>query len=179
MTNFTIRPAKHEEIPALNALIALSADMLSREDYTPEEIDAANRFVFGVDSELVSDGTYFVVEEAGVSIACGGWSRRKTLFGGDAFSGREAGFLDPATEAAKIRAFFVHPNHARKGIGRALLAHCEAEARKHGFTRAELMSTLPGIKLYAACGYQGTERKTYDMPNGVMLDFVPMHKPIA
>lgn len=176
---FTIRPARAAEIPALNALIALSADALSRADYTQEEIDGAIRYVFGVDSELVDDGTYFVVEEAGEFIACGGWSRRRTVFGGDHYAGREAGYADPASEPAKIRAFFVHPNHARKGVGKALLAHCESEAKRHGFSHAELMSTLPGVKLYQVAGYQPTGENNHALPNGVMLKFVPMHKVFA
>lgn len=171
-----IRPASFDEIPALESLIALSARHLSTADYTPEQIESAIAHVFGVDSELVKDGSYFVVEENGEYLACGGWSKRKTLFGGDRFAGRESGLLNPAVDAAKIRAFFVHPAHARKGIGRALLAHCEAEARRHGFTQAELMATLPGVKLYRQEGYTGDTIEHFRQPDGVEVPFLPMRK---
>lgn len=176
-----IRPALASEIPVLEQLIAVSARALSRAEYTDDEIETAVTHVFGVDSELVADGTYFVVtdSESGEALACGGWSRRKTLFGGDRYIGRESGLLDPATEAAKIRAFFVHPDHARKGIGRALLAHCEAEARRHGFSRAEMMATLPGVRLYAACGYVPQPQVLHYAPDGKTVRFVPMIKPLA
>lgn len=175
--SFSIRPAHTDDIAALEELIARSARELSRDVYSEEEIDTAITHVFGVDSELVADGSYFLVEdEAGTPLACGGWSRRKTLFGGDRFAARESGLLDPKVEPAKIRAFFVHPDHARKGIGRALLEHCEAAARQHGFTRMEMMATLPGVKLYARYGYAAQEFSLYHPPEGVSLRFVRMTK---
>lgn len=179
--SYRIRPALPADIPALDALIDASARALSLEDYSEEEIHTAITHVFGVDSELVADGTYFVVEdsETGEPLACGGWSRRKTLFGGDRFAGRAAGLLDPATEAAKIRAFFVHPSQARRGIGRALLEHCEQEARGHGFTQAEMMATLPGLRLYARCGYTAQEESLYEAPDGKTVRFVRMTKPLT
>jgi GNAT superfamily N-acetyltransferase len=131
--------------------------------------------VFGVDSELVADGSYFVVECDGEYLACGGWSRRCTLFGGDQYAGRQSGFLDSRNEAAKIRAFFVHPDHARRGLGTALLRHCESEAKSHGFTKMELMATLPGVKLYRRLGYLGDEIVIHETPAGP-IGFVPMHK---
>lgn len=173
---FTIRPAMPENQPELEELISLSARELSREEYTAGEIEAAVEHVFGVDSELVADGTYFVVEREGEIVACGGWSRRRTLFGGDRYEKRESGLLDPKHEAAKIRAFFVHPAHARQGIGRALLAHCEEQAREHGFTSAEMMATLPGVKLYEALGYAGGQMETHTMPDGRTVRFLPMQK---
>ena len=128
-----IRLATMDEREKIKGLIAESARQLSREHYNDAQIEAAIARVFGVDSELVEDGTYFVAESSGVMLGCGGWSRRKTLFGGDQYSARDAGYLDPKSEPAKIRAFFIHPAHARKGIARAILSRCETEARAHGF----------------------------------------------
>lgn len=177
--NYTIRPASYYDIPTLEMLIADSARGLSGEDYTPEQIEAAITYIFGVDSELVNDGTYFaVMDENGGYMACGGWSKRRTLFGGDHYAGRKSGLLDPEKDAAKIRAFFVHPAHARKGVGKALLEHCEAEARRHGFKEAELMATLPGVKLYRQYGYIGDEVQNFRQLNGVEVPFVPMRKPL-
>lgn len=173
--DFVIRKARPEEREEIEELIAESARSLSREDYRDEQIEAAVAHVFGVDSELVNDGTYFVAEAGGRLVGCGGWSRRRTLFGGDRFAARAEGTLDPATEPAKIRAFFVHPSWARKGVGRALLETCEREARAHGFRALELMATLPGVKLYAARGYAAAEPVTHDA-GGVIIEFVPMRK---
>lgn len=174
--NYHIRPARLEEKPALLELIALSARGLSRDDYTDEEIESAITYIFGVDSDLVADGTYFVVEQGGEILACGGWSKRRTLFGGDQFAKRDSGFLDPAIEPAKIRAFFVHPSHARKGIGTALLRHCEVEAKKHGFSSIEMMATLPGVKFYREFGYHGEEESIHVTPDGLHHRCLPMRK---
>lgn len=171
-----IRAAVAADVAALRELIARSARELSVADYTPAQVEGALRGAFGVDSQLIRDGTYFVVECAGELVGCGGWSRRRTLFGGDAFTQRDAAELDPIRDAAKIRAFFVHPDHARRGIGSALLAHCETAAQAHGFTRCELMSTLPGLKLYRRHGYQPGERVFHDVGGGETVEFVPMHK---
>src|ERR1700722_9874262 len=149
----TLRKATLADIPALNALIARSARGLSTRDYRPEQIEGALRGAFGVDSQLLADETYFVVEDAGQIVGCGGWSFRSTLFGGDARVGRDSSPLDPRTQAAKIRAFFVDPLCARRGIGTLLLERCEKEALAQGFSQVELMATLPGVKLYAARGY--------------------------
>lgn len=175
---FRIRTAIPLDIPSLETLIAESARGLSRDVYTEAEIEAAIVHVFGVDSELVEDGTYFTVtdSEDGAPLACGGWSRRKTLFGGDRFEGRQSGLLDPASEPAKIRAFFVHPGHARKGIGRALLQHCESEAVRHGFTHIEMMATLPGVKLYSRYGYTVLEECLHQTPSNIPLRFLRMGK---
>jgi GNAT superfamily N-acetyltransferase len=139
-------------------------------------VEGALRGAFGVDSQLLIDQTYFVVEAARQMIGCGGWSFRSTLFGGDARAGRDASALDPITQAAKIRAFFVDPNHARRGIGTLLLNHCEQAARAHGFSQVELMATLPGVKLYAARGYVGKEVVHFDVGAGETIEFVPMRK---
>ena len=177
--DYTLRPTRPEETATLEDLIRLSARGLSRDDYTDIEIETCVAHVFGVDSELVADGTYYVVDVAGQPVACGGWSKRKTLFGGDNYQGRESGYLDPLAEAAKIRAFFVHPDFARRGLGTAILRHCESEARKAGFTRMEMMATLPGVKLYRALGYEGEAIQTFDMPNGVRLRFMSMARDLG
>ena len=173
-----IRPATLEDREAMQKLIATSARLLSRQHYTDAQIEAAIATVFGVDTDLIEDGTYFVAEEDGTFVGCGGWSRRKTLFGGDQYSSRDAGYLDPESEPAKIRAFFIHPDHARKGIGRAILARCEDEARARGFRELELMATLPGVEFYKFCGF--SERGTFDLDlvEGVKLELVPMRKEI-
>ncbi len=173
--NLVIRPARADEIPALDALITASARGLSIGFYTPAETEAAITHVFGVDSELVADGTYLVVESAGETLGCGGWSRRATLFGGDGFAGRQSGLLDPSRDAAKIRAFFVAPAAARRGVGAALLQACEDAARAAGFTRTELMATLPGEPFYARHGYTGRAPISLDC-GGVAVRFVPMDK---
>src|ERR1700748_2389022 len=146
--SFAIRPAVFADVPRLNELIAASARGLSQNDYRPEQVEGALRGAFGVDSQLLRAQTYFVVEEDGEFVACGGWSYRATLFGSDARAERDATAVDPKSQPAKIRAFFVHPQHARRGIGTLLLEHCEHQALQHGFSSVELMATLPGIKLY-------------------------------
>lgn len=173
-----IRKATMDEREAIRQLIAESARRLSREHYNDMQIEAAIATVFGVDTDLIEDGTYFVAEISGMLVGCGGWSRSKTLFGGDQYSSRDAGYLDPESEPAKIRAFFIHPDHARKGIARALLARCEDEARAHGFRELELMATLPGVEFYKTCGF--SERGTFDLDltEGVKLELVPMRKAI-
>ncbi len=171
-----LRPATRADIPALEALIARSARALSAADYRPEQVEGALRGAFGVYSQLVEDGTYFVVEDGGQIVGAGGWSYRATLFGGDARGGRDASRLDPGSQPAKIRAFFVAPTHARRGIGSLLLGHCEREARRRGFRQAELMATLPGVRLYAARGYVGAAPVRHDLGGGIAIEFVPMRK---
>ena len=127
--DYVIRKANLDDGPAIEELIALSARALSVQDYSPEQIEGALQGAFGLDTQLVKDETYFVVETKGVIIGCGGWSKRRTLFGGDRREARDPEELDPETDPAKIRAFFVHPNWARKGIGRAILGRCESEAQ--------------------------------------------------
>ncbi len=173
---FTIRPATEADKPQMQALIEESVRELSKAEYTQAQIQAALTTVFGIDSELIKDGTYFAVEEENTIVACGGWSRRKTLFGGDQFAARESELLDPNVDAAKIRAFFVHPQWSRRGIGSLLLHHCEEAARAQGFTRLELMGTLPGVKLYREHGFVAGETVQHDAGNGVFIPFVPMSK---
>lgn len=132
--------------------------------------------MFGVDSQLLADGTYYVIEAGGTPLACGGWSGRQTLFGGDQAKGTEDQRLDPATDAARIRAFFVHPGSARQGLGRRLLAHCEDAARRAGFRRAELMATLPGVPFYREQGYEDIEPVLHRLPDGMTVRFVRMGK---
>jgi N-acetylglutamate synthase-like GNAT family acetyltransferase len=176
----SLRAATLDDCPAIAELIAASARGLSREDYADEQVESALATgVFGVDSEMIADGTYFLAEAEGRLIGCGGWSRRRTLFGGDRFAGRESEALDPETEPARIRAFFVHPQWARRGIGTRILARCESDARAHGFRSAELMATLPGEKLYAALGYEAVERVEYEMENGVGMELVRMRKDLT
>jgi GNAT superfamily N-acetyltransferase len=175
----TLRKATLADIPALNALIARSARGLSTRDYRPEQIEGALQGAFGVDSQLLADETYFVVEDAGQIVGCGGWSFRSTLFGGDARSGRDSSILDPKTHAAKIRAFFVDPGHARRGIGSLLLDHCENQARARGYLEVELMATLPGAKLYTARGYSAGSLVRFDVSSEESIEFIPMHKPLV
>jgi len=174
--DYVVRKATLDDRAAIEQLIIESARSLSREDYSEQQIEAALATVFGVDTNLILDGTYFVADREGVLIGCGGWSKRKTLFGGDQYVARDSSKVDPRSEPAKIRAFFVHPAHARKGIARAILAACENEARACGFQSLELMATLPGLRLYRACGYAGEERVEYELVDGVTIEFVPMRK---
>jgi GNAT superfamily N-acetyltransferase len=175
----TLRKAAHADIPALKELIARSARGLSGGDYGPQQIEGALRGAFGVDSQLLNDETYFVVEDAGQIVGCGGWSFRSTLFGGDARADRDSSILDPKTQAAKIRAFFVDPGHARRGIGSLLLDHCENQARAHGYREVELMATLPGARLYAARGYTAAPLVRFDVGSGESIEFIPMRKPLV
>jgi GNAT superfamily N-acetyltransferase len=171
-----IRPAIAAEIPALESLIERSARALGQGFYSAAETEAALSHVFGVDSELVADDTYLVAtdDEDGL-LGCGGWSRRNTLFGGDRFAGRVSGLLDPATDAARIRAFFVAPEAARRGIASRLLAECEARAQAAGFRRTALMATLPGVPFYSAHGYVGGA-PIRQRCGAIEIGFLPMEK---
>jgi GNAT superfamily N-acetyltransferase len=175
----TLRLATLADAPALRELIAASARGLQQQDYTAAQIEAALRSAFGVDTQLIADATYFVAEAAEGPVACGGWSFRRTLFGGDDQPGRQAERLDPEREAARIRAFFVHPAWARRGLGRTILERCEAEARAAGFHAAELMATLPGVRLYSALGYQAAAPQEIPLSGGVTITFVPMRKALV
>ncbi len=175
--SFSIRLAQESDVTALNRLIDASVRGLQASDYSPEQIDAALRKVFGVDSQLVADGTYFVVETAPGEIAgCGGWSKRKTLYGGDVWAGREDSLLDPANDAAKIRAFFVHPNFARRGVGTLILDACEKAAIAAGFRSFEMGATLTGVPLYRARGYTSIENLAVPLGDGLTLPIVKMTK---
>jgi GNAT superfamily N-acetyltransferase len=177
--DLTLRKALLADVPQLRDLIERSARGLSQEDYRPAQVEGALRGAFGVDSQLLHDETYFVVEDGGECVGCGGWSYRSTLFGGDARAGRDAALLDPKTQPAKIRAFFVDPKHARRGVGSLLLEHCEREARARGFTAVELMATLPGVKLYSVRGYSAMPMVHFDVGGGESIEFVPMRKSLA
>lgn len=174
---WTIRLAVPADIPVLTGLIDASVRVLQAGDYTPAQIDGALRAVYGVDTQLIADGTYFVVEDGGDTIAgCGGWSKRKTLYGGDAFSAREDSLLDPRCDAARIRAFFVHPDWARRGIGAMILEACESAAIAAGFKRLEMGATLTGVPFYRAKGYRAVEDLAVALPDGEALSIVRMEK---
>jgi GNAT superfamily N-acetyltransferase len=174
-----LRKAILADVPQIEALISRSARGLSGDHYRPAQIEGALRGAFGVDTQLLIDETYFIAEEDGQCLGCGGWSYRSTLFGGDARPGRDASMLDPRTQAAKIRAFFVEPTAARRGIGSLLLDACERAALAHGFTRTELMATLPGAMLYAARGYVGAAMVHFDVGLGETIEFIPMSKALV
>ena len=176
---YEVRKATLDDRDAITQLIAESARQLSRNEYSDQQIEAAIASIFGVDTDLIHDGTYFVTIKDGMLIGCGGWSRRKKLYGGDAFSAQDAGYLDPEQDAARIRSFFVHPQHARKGVARAMLTVCEREALDHGFHALELMATLPGIKFYEASGFERKGFFDLELPDGVKIDFVPMRKELS
>ncbi|GAC1452205.1 MAG: GNAT family N-acetyltransferase [Steroidobacteraceae bacterium] len=174
---FTLRLAALEDVPAIRELIARSARALGAADYTPAQIEAALTGAFGVDTTLIRDGTLFVAETRRPGlVACGGWGRRRTLFGSDARAERDETLLDPKSEPARIRAFFVDPAHARHGIGRALLARCEEDALRAGFAALATMATLPGMRLYLKCGYVPEPPIDHPLPGGLTIRFVPMHK---
>jgi GNAT superfamily N-acetyltransferase len=175
----SLRRATLEDVPVLEEVIAASARGLSRKDYTAAQVEAALGGAFGVDSELIRDGTYFVAEADGGIVACGGWSRRATRFGSDRQPGRQSSVLDPTRDAARIRAFFVRPEWARRGLGRLLLERCEAEADAQGFRALELVATLPGVPLYRACGYVAGEPFDHTLAEGLTIRFVPMRKELA
>jgi len=174
--NISLRQAVPTDIPALRVLIDASVRGLQAADYTPAQIEGALQTVYGVDSQLIADGTYFVVETEAVIVGCGGWSKRKTLFGGDRWTGREDSLLNPEQDAAKIRAFFVHPDWVRRGIGSMILAACENAASAAGFTRFEMGATLTGVPLYRARGYVALENLTAPLRNGESLVVVRMEK---
>jgi GNAT superfamily N-acetyltransferase len=161
----------------LRNLIARSIRALGMADYSSEQIEAALAGAFGVDTSLIRDGTYLVATtDEGEVVGCGGWSRRKTLFGSDARGNRDDTQLDPRSEPARIRAFFIDPHHARRGIGRAILERSEAEAIRAGFSAFELMATLPGRRLYEKCGYVAATEVQIPLPGDLQITFVPMRK---
>jgi GNAT superfamily N-acetyltransferase len=164
-----LRAAERSDIPALASLIDLSGRALSVGHYSPEQADAITRHVFGVDTQLIDDGTYFVIEHEDRIVACGGWSRRRTLFGGDQTKAGADPLLDPAIEPARIRAFFVHPSMARRGLGRQLMAACMAASKHAGFRTLELVATVPGEPLYLASGFTVLERFELQLPGGVAV----------
>jgi GNAT superfamily N-acetyltransferase len=207
LMNVRIRQAVSIDIPALRALIDASVRGLQAQDYSASQIEGALGTVYGVDTQLIADGTYFVAEAVAETVAepgaadlraaetnpaaqfnagphdwviagCGGWSKRKTLFGSDHFAGREDELLDPQKDAAKIRAFFVHPAWARRGIGSLILEACETAARSAGFTRLEMGATLTGVPFYSTRGYVALERIEVPLQNGASMPIVRMGKQI-
>jgi GNAT superfamily N-acetyltransferase len=180
--DFLIRSAEAADIPELRKLIDSSVRGLQANDYTQAQMEGALENVYGVDTNLIADGTYFVVEAASpknAMVGCGGWSRRKTLFGGDQFARREDETLDPAHDPAKIRAFFVHPEWARRGIATLILETCERAAGAAGFTRLEMGATLTGVPFYRARGYREVERIESPLAGGTFLEIVRMEKTLA
>jgi GNAT superfamily N-acetyltransferase len=178
--HLTIRQAVLADVPALETLIHASVLGLQAADYSPQQLRLALERVFGVDTQLIEDGTYFVaearLEEGQVIAGCGGWSKRKTLYGSDHCAGREDALLDPHKDAAKIRAFFVHPDWARRGIGSRILEVCEAAAAAAGFRRLEMGATLTGVPLYLARGYVEGELRQVPLVPGQFLPIVHMEK---
>lgn len=173
---FTIRLATLDDVPVLETLIADSVRVLQAPDYTAEQREAALLKVYGVDTQLIRDGTYYAVEEECEIVACGGWSRRRTLFGGDHRAGREDVLLDPTTEPARIRAFFIRPGWERQGIGSIMMKTCEEAALGEGFIRLELASTLTGIALYTAHGFERQDEIAVPLEEGLTLPVVRMVK---
>ncbi|CAN5222626.1 GNAT family N-acetyltransferase [soil metagenome] len=176
-----LRLAVDSDVPTLNKLIDSSVRGLQQADYSPAQIESALRTVYGVDSQLISDGTYFVAEvigEPALIVGCGGWSKRKTLYGGDQYHAREDSFSDPATDAAKIRAFFIHPEWVRLGIGSRILEACEDAAIAGGFRRLEMGATLTGVALYSAKGYVSTGAVDVPLEDGLCLPILRMTKTV-
>ena len=174
----TTRIARLEDIPTLNEMIAQSVRGLSVGYYTPAQIESSIKYIFGVDTQLVTDGTYYIAEVDGHLAGCGGWSKRNTLYGGDQHKDIEDPLLDPETDAARIRAFFVHPDFARKGVGTHIMNVCESAAKAAGFKRFELGATLPGVPLYKAMGYITIEETLATLTDGSKLEIIRMGKDI-
>lgn len=176
---FRVRRARHDDVPVIERLIARSVRALSVGYYEPGQVESALTYMFGVDSQLIDDGTYHVVDADSAIAAVGGWSRRRTLFGGDQWKHGADEPLDPTREPARIRAFFVDPAWSRRGLGRALFEVCLDEARVAGFQRLELMATLPGEPLYRALDFSADERVELALPDGVRVPLVRMSRAIG
>jgi GNAT superfamily N-acetyltransferase len=172
------RLAHEADVPVLEALIPLSVRTLQASHYTPAQMEAALGPVFAVDRQLIRDGTYFVAERDGQIFGCGGWSRRRSLYGGDQDRKNEDSLLDPQRDAARVRAFFVHPAWARRGIGRDILRACEQAIIEAGFRKVDLVATLAGEPLYATCGYAVVERFEIVLPGHLSLPVVRMSKTV-
>lgn len=170
------RLARRDDVTALTSLMEAAIATLQKPFLDDVQI-SASRAIMGLDTQLIDDRTYFVVEQAGALAGCGGWSRRATLYGGDRSPGRDAALLDPARDAARVRAMYTHPAFVRRGVGRLILALCEEAARAEGFTRAELVATMAGEPLYRACGYLAIERLA-DARGGAAVPLLRMSKPL-
>lgn len=178
-STLTHRPATMADLPALRLVMRRSIETLQDAFLTPEQIRASHR-VMGLDTQLVRDGTYFVVERSGRIAGCGGWSWRSTLYGGDSsVVSRQPRALDPETEPARIRAMYTDPDFVRQGVGRLIIRLCEEAAKRAGFRRAALMATMAGVPLYAACGYEEVEPVLSDPIDGIRVPLVRMEKPLA
>ena len=177
--NWRPRLAREQDVPALAELILMSSRILQAPYYSTDQIEAALGPIFAVDRQLIRDGTYFVIEQNGTIVGCGGWSKRKSLYGGDSERPAEDTMLDPKTDAARIRAFFVHPAWARRGIGKSILAACEDAIVSARFLQADLVATLAGEPLYAAFGYTVVERYEIPLTNGLSLPVVRISKCLA
>ncbi|SFI87423.1 GNAT family N-acetyltransferase [Albimonas pacifica] len=173
-----LRLATEADRPALTELMRRAIDALQTDFLTAEQV-AASHAIMGMDPELIADGTYFVAEEDGAPLGCGGWSRRRTLFGGDHTAGRDSGLLDPAAEPARVRAMYTDPAAARRGVGRLILAAAESAAAAEGFRRGELVATLSGAPLYRACGWEVIERFEAETPGGVPVPVIRMGKALS
>lgn len=174
----SLRLATPADVPVLSDLMNQAIGELLRAFLPPEGVKASFE-VMGLDTQLIADCTYFVVEDAGQIAGCGGWSRRSTLFGGDHSAGRDAALLDPSTDAARVRAMYTHPDHTRKGVGRLILDACEAAALAEGFGRVEMAATLAGAPLYRACGYQDLERFEAVTSVGYAVPLIRMGKRLS
>jgi GNAT superfamily N-acetyltransferase len=169
-----IRKAVPADLPEIERVMRASMANLGKGFYDEQQLASAQRYISVPDRQLVDDGTYFVIEEDGRVVACGGWSARKKLYSGPASEDAAEGWLDPETDAARVRAMFVDPAHARRGLGRQILEAAENDAVRAGFKRFELMATLPGVPLYEVCGYRKMEQVTVELPDGTTLPCVRM-----
>lgn len=174
----THRLARRDDVPSLKPLMHAAIGELLKPFLPPDAVEASFA-IMGLDTQLIDDGTYFVIESSGRIAGCGGWSRRATLFGGDHSAGRDTALLDPAKDAARVRAMYTHPEFTRRGVGRLVLSLCEVAAAREGFARVELAATLAGEPLYRACGYSDIEAFTAATPSGVRVPLIRMGKKIG
>lgn len=176
--NIRLRKSTTADIPRLNTMIPDSVRRLSAGFYTDEQIEGAISDIFGIDTQLIEDQTYYTACVDDEPVGCGGWSKRRTLFGGDQAKNDDDDLLDPETEPARIRAFFIDPQWARRGIGSRIMRRCEEDALQAGFKEMKLVATLPGEQLYRHFGFKGTRRYELDLSNGARLPVVDMVKQI-
>jgi GNAT superfamily N-acetyltransferase len=171
--------ARLTDVAAIESIMRESLVHIGRQWYEPRQIESAVKHIAIADPQIIRDGTYYVIEEDAAVVACGGWSRREKLFAGSHDAGADdSRLLDPASEAARIRAMFVHPDHARRGLGRLILRTSEEEAAAAGFRRFELMALLPGVPLYATCHYRSLDEAQIELPDGVTLSAIRMAKDV-
>lgn len=178
MTEFSHRIATKEDIPAIKDLMQRAIDELQRPFLSPEQVKASFELM-GLDTQLIDDGTYFVIEAESVLVGCGGWSHRTTFFGANHTPGRDSSFLDPGKDAARIRAMYTHPDWIRRGIGNLIMQLCEGAAREHGFKRASMAATLAGEPLYSKCGYSKEEHFVGKTSCGIDVPLIRMEKDLT